>query len=84
MFVLPTLTPATTYSIINPVILDPSSLRIAKENLLNSLLTLNNQNDSKAFLKCFRDSFLMLKYTISGLNSLVPTPTPLLINSNVV
>ena len=83
-FINPSPTPITTFSIVNPVIVDPTSLLLSKQSLINSLLLLNNQNNSIEFVKCFREAILMLEYTISGLNSLVPTPTPLLINSKVV
>lgn len=83
-FILPAPTPPTLFSLINPSILMIDSLILAKQNLINSLSTLKSENDSKAFLKCFRDSFLMIKYTVSGLNSIVPTPIPLLINSGVI
>lgn len=70
-------TPATTFSTVVGLI-DPTSVPQAQLILLKALLSArptDNANDS-AFSKAFRDAFLSLRFTLTGLNS-APTPVPL-------
>ena len=82
-FIKPAPTPATIFSI-SPVVIPDVSLEITKQNLESNLNNLNSQKSSYEFVKCFYNAFLSLTYTITGVNSIIPTPTPLLINSNTI
>ena len=82
-FIKPVPTPATIFST-PPVIIPDASLGIAKQNLELNLNNLNLQESSYEFVRCFYNAFLNLTYTITGINSIIPTPTPLLINSNTI
>lgn len=80
----PVSTPATTFSIITPPVLELVSLSQAKFQLYNDLNSLKTQKDSKNFLLAFYNAFLGLRYIVSGTNSITPVPTPLSIISKTI
>lgn len=82
-FIKPAPTPATTFSA-PPLVVPDQSLKIAKQNLESDLNNLKMQNSSYEFIKCFYNAFLSLSYTITGINSIIPIPVSLLINSNTI
>lgn len=74
----PPTSPATTFSIIASVSIDPASIELGKAKLLE-LVTAPPVADPKdsLFPVKFREAFLELKINISGTNSVAPTPAPL-------
>lgn len=82
-FIKPSPIPATIFST-PPVIVVDQSLFAIKENLRSNLNNLTNQKTSYEFINCFYKAFLSLIFTVTGINSIIPTPTPLLINSNTI
>lgn len=75
---VPPSTPATLFSSITAVTIDPASLIAAKAKIseLASSTPVADANNSDFPVK-FREAFLLLTITVVGLNSIVPTPTPL-------
>lgn len=71
-------TPATTYSAITSVTLNPASLAAAQAKLMElaAAVPVSNPQDS-IFPEKFRDATLLLKIDVTGLNSITPTPAPL-------
>lgn len=72
-FVPPT-TPATTFSTVTSVLLDPASVAAAKAKIIElaTAAPVADVNDSEFPVK-FREAFLLLTITVAGLDS---TPTP--------
>lgn len=77
-FIAPS-TPATLWSVVNSTIIDAPSIIVgqAKINELASAPPVSNPADSLFPVK-FREAFLALTVTTDGLNSVTPTPGPLL------
>lgn len=71
--------PPTLFSSITSVIIDPTSITaaVAKINELASAPPANDPSMSE-FPEKFRDATLLLTITVTGLNSITPTPTPLI------
>jgi hypothetical protein len=70
--------PATTFSVVTSTLIDPPSILAAKATLLGLATApkTNKGNDSQYPVK-LREATLQLTITISGMNSVVPTPAPL-------
>lgn len=70
-------TPATTFSVISSVLIDPASIEAGKAKIaeLANAKPVENPNDSEFPVK-FREAFLQLKINIAGINSITPTPAP--------
>ena len=70
--------PATTWSAVAAVI-DPPSVMMAKMQLMQGLLAAEAVEDGylSKMAEAFRQAFLSLSFTVTGMNSL-PIPTPLL------
>jgi len=66
--------PATTFSVVNSVVLDPPSILAAKNKIIElaTAAPVADVNDSEFPVK-FREAFLLLTITVSGLDS---TPAP--------
>lgn len=73
---LPT-TPATTFSLISAVAIDPASIEAGKAKILElaNAPAVENPKDSQFPVK-FREAFLQLKINVTGVNSVTPTPAP--------
>lgn len=83
-YILPIANPTTIFSIITTITIEPTTLELAKQNLILDLTNLKPEISSFNFVNVFRNAFLNVNYIISGLNSITPTPTPLLINSKTI
>lgn len=71
-------TPATTFSVVTSTIIDPSSILLGKTMILGlSSAPKTNKGKDSEFPKKFREATLQLKIIVSGMNSLAPTPSPL-------
>jgi hypothetical protein len=71
--------PANTYSAVTGTLLDPASLAAAKAGLVSDILKVKpDPKNANAFARAFRKAFLALTYTTTGLNSVSPTPAPLI------
>ena len=73
--IIPPASPATTFSLITSVILDPASIILAKNKILELISSppVSDPNSS-LFPEKFREAFLALTITIIGMDS-TPTPT---------
>lgn len=71
---VPPATPATTFSTVTSVLLDPASVTAARAKIIELATAppVADVNDSEFPVK-FREAFLLLTITVSGLDS---TPTP--------
>jgi hypothetical protein len=70
--------PANTFSAVSGTLLDPGSLTAAKAGLVADILSVKpDPKNANAFARAFRKAFLALTYTTTGLNSVPPTPAPL-------
>lgn len=70
--------PATTFSAITSVTLNPASLVAAKAKLMELLQAVPVSDPQQSiFPEKFRDATLQLKIDVTGLNSVAPTPAPL-------
>lgn len=67
--------PATTWSVVNTTVIDVAS-QAAGENKVKELKTADDTGDSP-MPRIIREAFLLLTITTSGLNSVSPTPGPL-------
>jgi len=72
-----TSTPATLFSVVTSTLLDPSSLLSATQGIVSDLSAAPLSDDTSARPKAFYKAFKTLTYTVTGTNSIVPTPTPL-------
>jgi hypothetical protein len=72
---IPPTTPATLFSAVTAAIIDPTSI-VAGVAKINELATVSPEATS-VFAEKFRDATLLLSITVTGLNSITPTPTPL-------
>jgi len=78
-FVIPP-TPATTFSVVTSTLIDIPSVTAAKIALISALSTaLPTPGILFPVPTELRTAFLSVTYTASGLNSIVPTPTPLIV-----
>lgn len=73
--------PATTFSVVVTTLLDPPSLLAACSALQTELLAagaapVSSYKDSKVGPALYK-AFKLLSYTVTGINSIAPTPTPL-------
>lgn len=71
--------PANTFSAPPAVVVDPPSLLIGYNILFTAIATGGGQPNADYFAEQFRDAFLALTYTVTGVNSVTPTPGPLVI-----
>lgn len=79
---IPPSTPATLFSVINSVILDPASIAAAKAKIIELATTTPTADPYMSeFPKKFREAFLLLTITVTGLDSTAPTPLPLIVNA---
>jgi hypothetical protein len=71
-------TPATTFSAVATSLIDTTSIALGKAKLLElvSAPQVPDANDSE-FPEKFREATLLLTMTVTGINSIVPVPTPL-------
>ena len=71
-------TPATTYSVVASVVPDPPSI-LAGQNKIQELEFAQATSDPQLseFPEKLRDAFLLVTYTVTGTNSVAPTPSPL-------
>jgi len=80
--------PATTFSAIASIVVEPTSLTAAKAALIAALTAAPPVSTplSSAYPGAFRDAFLMLQYVITGTNSVSPPagPNPLVAVTGVV
>lgn len=73
---LPT-TPATTFSLISSVMIDPASIEAGKAKILELANAPAVEDPKKSqFPVKFREAFLQLKINVIGVNSITPTPAP--------
>lgn len=74
----PPSSPATLFSVVATTIIDPPSIALGKAKLLE-LVTAPPVADpqNSQFPVKFREATLLLTITVSGTNSITPTPTPL-------
>jgi len=77
-------TPATTFSVVTSTVIDPASSSSAKSTLKNDLKNLPQVSSALAseFGPKFRQAFLNLTVTVTGVNSVAPTPGPLVLTSS--
>lgn len=75
---IPPTSPTTLFSVITSVVLDPLSIQAAKAKIIElaSSMPVDDPNDSDFPVK-FREAFLLLTITVSGLDSTPGTPLPL-------
>lgn len=70
--------PATTFSAITAVIINPASIIAAQSKLLELLAVMPvSDNKLAKYPPLFREATTMLKIDITGMNSVAPTPAPL-------
>ena len=76
----PPASPATTFSAITSVIINPASLQAGKAKILqlSSAKVVKNAKESAMATK-LREATMQLKIDITGLNSVAPTPAPLVV-----
>lgn len=76
--IVPPASPATTFSTITAVSISPESIALGKAKIVE-LATAPPVSDPKQslFAVKFREAFLELKITVTGVNSVAPTPAPL-------
>lgn len=70
-------TPANTFSAPPATILDAPSLVLAKAGLVSAIASIVPSENADTFAEAFRNAFLALTYTSTGLNSVTPTPATL-------
>jgi hypothetical protein len=70
-------TPANTYSSVASTLIDVASVTSAKTNLIIAIAGIVPADNADAFATAFRNAFLELTCTTSGMNSVTPTPTAL-------
>ena len=71
--------PATTFSVITPPIVpNPALLVVSYASLLAGLLALVPTPGPSQVPDLFYSAFSSLSYIVTGLNSIAPTPTPLI------
>jgi len=75
-------TPGNTYSAPPATLVDPPSVATAKAGLVTAITGIPPSEDANAFAGAFRDAFLALTFTSTGLNSVSPTPGPLIDTSD--
>jgi len=68
--------PATIFSVVAATIIDPSSVVLGFNKILE--IADASPEDPPIFAEKFREATLQLKIIISGTNSITPTPTPLI------
>jgi len=70
--------PPTLFSAVATTLIDPPSILLAKAKILE-LVTAPPEADAQdsLFPEKFRDATLLLTITVSGTNSVTPTPAPL-------
>ena len=75
---IPPSTPATLFSVVTGTIIDPASTALGKAKIIElaSASPVPDPQDSEFPVK-FRDATLLLTITVTGLNSVSPTPGPL-------
>lgn len=66
-------TPATTFAAVVTVV-NPASVAAAYTILLSNLSSLQPVAEDPMFPVYLRNAFLMIQYTLTGLNTVVPTP----------
>jgi hypothetical protein len=71
-------TPATTFSSVSSVIINPASIILGKAKIMELASVAPTKDGESPFPQKFRDATLQLKIDITGINSVVPTPAPLL------
>lgn len=78
-------TPATLFSVVTTTVIDPPSIILAYNKILelNTAQAVTNSYDSDFPLR-FREAILLLTITTSGMNSVTPTPSPLVDTSRAV
>lgn len=72
-------TPATTWSVVTTSLIDVASITAAKAQLITDLTNAAKVADvnNSDFPQAFRDAFLNLTVSVTGINSVVPVPSPL-------
>ena len=75
---IPPSSPPTLFSVVASAVFDPPSIAVAKA-LIQTLVTAPPTDDAETseFAEKFRDATLSLTVTVSGTNSVAPTPGPL-------
>lgn len=70
--------PATLFSVVAATIIDPTSIVLAKAKLMElaTAAAVSDAMDSEFPVK-FREATLLLSISVTGVNSIVPVPTPL-------
>ena len=77
-------TPATTFAAPPLCVVNPASLAAAYASLLANLLALVPTKEKSKIPDLFFSAFSSLTYIVSGINMIVPTPTPLIVPVNPV
>jgi hypothetical protein len=72
------LSPATTFSVITPPIIPSPTLVASYAALLSGLLALIPTPGPSQIPDLFHSAFSSLFYIVTGINSIAPTPTPLI------
>ncbi|TDI74593.1 MAG: hypothetical protein E2O82_03680 [Betaproteobacteria bacterium] len=71
-------TPATTFSVVSSVVPDPASIGAGAAEIAELVSSPKTSNAAESeFPVKLREAFLLLTYTVSGTNSVSPTPAPL-------
>ena len=69
--------PSTTWSVVSTALIDGASVSLGKAKIMELVnAPLASTEDDSVFPEYFRDAFLLLTGTISGLNSVPPTAGP--------
>lgn len=70
-------TPATIFSAVISTTVDIPSVAIGKLKIMElAYIKVDKDTDGSEFAEKFRDAFLSLTFTVSGINTITPTPTP--------
>jgi hypothetical protein len=74
--------PATTFSVVSTTIIDIPSITLGKTSLLGlATAPQTNKGTDSQYPKKLREATLSLTITVSGLNSITPTPAPFVASS---
>lgn len=75
----PPSTPATLFSVVTTTVIDPPSIALAKAKIIELASEPPPTGQPSKFPEKFRDAFKLLTITVSGTNSVAPTPAPLVV-----
>ena len=72
-------TPATIFSVVTTTLLDPPSLILAKQSIVTKIMSSVPSTDDGMLMDAFYEAFKKLTFSVTGINSITPTPTPLVV-----